>query len=349
MSLKRPVRRAAAALAVLALAAGAPSVLVRADATTGGSGSGHPYHRGPGPAGPLDGDPAGRHHLAGQLAVPGPVPGDLRPAHHPARRPGRGGPHHHGRRPHRAGRAPRGDRARPGRTRCRPVRRPAGRRGQRRDPGSGRAGRRPGVGAPGRGPGDAGPLCRGQLGLRARPGAGPRDGAAHRDGGPRRGAGGGREHRPAAAGRVPARSALLLLRPDQAPEAGLGLAVRRAVRRDPEPPRLRLRPAGAGLAGLRDRVGPGERDQRPGLRARGRRSRSPGAGRPPAPGPLGDPRRPAPGRPVERGAGRATAAVERAWTRRRCRSRSVRRTRSPARCSSAPPTSAPRPRRTCRR
>ena len=237
----------------------------------------------------------------------------------------------------------------PAAPRCRPVRRPAGRRGQRRDPGSGRAGRRPGVGAPGRGPGDAGPACRGQLGLRARPGAGPRDGAAHRDGGPRRGAGGGREHRPAAAGRVPARSALLLLRPDRPQRLGWDWPCAAPYVEIPSHLGLRLRPAGAGLAGLRDRVGPGERDQRPGLRARRRRSRSPGAGRPPAPRPLGGPRRPAPGRPVERGAGRPQP-------RRRGRGQGV--AADPARCAvrdrrpGAPrprPTSAPRPRRTCRR
>ena len=40
-------------------------------------------------------------------------------------------------------------------------------------------------------------------------------------------------------------------------ERGLLLAVQGAVRRDPEPPRLRLHPAGAGLAGLRDGLGRG--------------------------------------------------------------------------------------------
>ncbi len=84
-----------------------------------------------------------------------------------------------------------------------------------------------------------------------------------------------------------------------------------------EPPRLPLPPAPAGLAGLRDRVGLGQRDRRPGRRAGRRRGTGPGAAapRPPRPlGPLGG-RGPAQRRPVR---GRAPRARQ-GWRGRRGR------------------------------
>ena len=129
----------------------------------------------------------------------------------------------------------------------------------------------------------------------------------------------------------------------------LGLALPGAVAGDPEPPRLRLRPAGARLAGLRDRVGPGQRDQRAGLPARRRRCRCPGRDRRAAPRPLDRPRGRPPGRPRP---GRARRPQPRRRGRRPGRDPDPAQRAVPDRrpgAGRARPTSATRPRRTSRR
>ena len=197
-------------------------------------------------------------------------------------------------------------------------------------------------------PAEPGDVRRGHQRLRARPGQAAPDARADRDGRPRRRAG------PEPPSPDPARwwcsstagTPTATTRPTRTRR--VGVAVPGAAGGDPQPPRLRLHPAGARLPGLRDGLDPRQRHQRPGLPARRRRRRRPRRDRAAAPRPLDRRSRPTTRSTCPGWCSSVTAAAARASTAPRSRSRSTRRTASSGRCCSRRPTSARRPRRTSR-